>query len=430
MGGAKARNPLLAARLAESGLTQEELGGAINAACEQLTGSRGTATDRYVRQLLDGTILWPRERYRRPLESIFGCTALDLGFVPPARQGRALTPQRPAPIQERTSVIRREFLRLAAGMTASVTLPELPAAARLTMGNVDELRGNLRTLHALDDRYGGGAVAAHAMRGADRIYASLESSRVSERVERALHAVAGTYSSTAGWFAYDAGDYVTAQHRFDRALRSALICRDAMLQAQTWNYMSLHAARTDRPVEALAIARAGLSSAASRQRPKVAALFHARVALRLAKQGERGMAERAIGLAFGALNRDHGGDEPSWLAFLDVGELTALNALVHLHLGQYESARNRGREALDLLSGSYARNRLYYTVQLAMAHLGMRQVEQACSTAHDALDLALETRSARSLDKLHEFGVRVAAWRVPEVRDWLERLQTVSRINQ
>lgn len=429
MSESKARNALLAARLADLGLTQAELSEAINAICERLTGRRGMATDRYVRQILDGTILWPRDRYRRSLEAIFGCTALDLGFIPPGRKGYAPTSQpstgREALQEERSSVIRRDFLRLAAGVVATVALPELPAAARVAMSDVDQLRANLGTLHALDDRYGGGAVADYAIKSADRIYAGLESSQMSERVDRALHSVAGTYVSTAGWFAYDAGDYATAQHRFDHALRSALISRDYMLQAQTWNYMSLHAARVNKPAEALAIARAGLSSPLVRRQAKVAALFHSRVALRLARKGERGMAERSIGRAFDALDRDDGRESPPWLAFFDAGELTALSALVHLHLGQFQLAETQAREALSLLPVSYARNRLYYTVQLAEAQLGMRQVEQACSTAHEALDLASGTRSIRSLDRLDEFRARVAAWETSEVRGWLDRFDTV-----
>jgi tetratricopeptide (TPR) repeat protein len=293
------------------------------------------------------------------------------------------------------------------------------------MTNVDELREQLASLHALDDRYGGGAVDDYAVKSARSIYAAFESHRMSERIERALHSVAGTYISTAGWFAYDAGDHVTAGHRFDRALRSALVSRDSMLQAQTWNYMSLHAARVGRPAEALAIAKAGLSSTLARRQPKVAALFHTRVALRLAKRGERGAAERSLAHAFNALDRDDGRASPPWLAFLDAAELTGLSALARLYLGQYRLAEADARESLSLLEGPYARNRLYYTVQLAQAQLGTRQIEQACSTAHEALDLASDTRSSRSLNDLGEFRSRLAVWNTPEARDWMERLDTV-----
>ena len=120
---------MLAARVSELGFSQVELAEEINSVCHRLTGQRGYATDRYVRQLLDGTTLWPRKAYRHSLEAIFRCSALELGFIPraskPARTGEDPSHSDEQRVRKGAPVIRRDFLRLASGTVLSVAFPDL-----------------------------------------------------------------------------------------------------------------------------------------------------------------------------------------------------------------------------------------------------------------------------------------------------------------
>ena len=79
-GGEQVPNQTLADLMAEYGYTQEELAERVNDAAERILGVRGNATDRHVRRWLSGEVVWPQDRYRVPLERLFGREAGKLGF--------------------------------------------------------------------------------------------------------------------------------------------------------------------------------------------------------------------------------------------------------------------------------------------------------------------------------------------------------------
>lgn len=424
----RAPNPHLAARLAETGMSQRELAERMNQQCRQSTGEPGTCDARYIRKLLDGTIRWPHPRQRQAIELVLDATSVALGFIPP--RNVSLSPPPPQQVkrthpEDERPVIRREFLRVTGATVVSVALPAVPRSRTISIRDVHEMRTGLGVMHTLDDKYGGGAIAQLAIQAAHDIQDAVEQSRLPERIELALYSLAGVYTSTAGWFAYDAGSHEVAGEHFDRALRLALISKDSMLQAQTWNYMGHQARWLGRTNEASAIARAGLASTVARRDPKVAALFHSRLALGHADRGEQGLTRRSLGMAEDALSRDDGRERPPWLDFFTPAELAGLGAMAYLTLGQYELADQRAREALATLPDTYTRNRIGYTVDLAEAQLGYRAVESACATAHVALDLAESSQSARSVNWLDSFRARISVWSTPPAKEWMERYATV-----
>lgn len=421
-----ARNAVLAAKLRELGLSQTELAEEINSACLRLTGRRGSATDRYVRQLLDGTTLWPHASYRRSLEIIFGCDALALGLVPRASKPLTFAGQRSPgddePAQRGALVIRRDFLRVASGTVLAVAFPDLTTVGRVGIQEIDALRSNLAELHALDDEHGGGLVAELAVQQVDRISAVLKSANVSRRIERSLYSLAGSYMSAVGWFALDAGKHEVAKTYLDRAMRAALLARDPLLQAQTWNNMNLQEYRLGNKGEAFAIARTAVASPAMRQDSTVAALLHARVALGHAEMGERGLADRSLGRAAEALSKARGTEPPVWLTFFTPAELSGLGAIAELHLGRYSSAVNRTQETLALLPQGHKRNRLHYMLRLADVQLRARRVDEACSTAGAALTLAQGTHSKHSTVMLQSLRSQMASWHDQlAAQEWINR---------
>lgn len=421
-----ARNALLAAKLRELGLSQAELAEEINSTCLRLTGRRGSATDRYVRQLLDGTTLWPHASHRRSLEFIFDCDALALGFVPRGSKPSTFAGQRSRgdsqPVQKGALVIRRDFLRVTSGAVLAVAFPDLTTVSRVGTHEIDALRRNLAELHALDDEHGGGLVAELAVQQVDRITAVLRSASVSARIERSLYSLAGSYMSAVGWFALDAGKHEISKAYLDRAMRAALLARDPLLQAQTWNNMNLQEYRLGNKGEAFAIARAAVTSPAMRRDGTVAALLHARVALGHAEMGERGLADRSLGRASEALSRARGTEPPLWLTFFTPAELSGLGAITELHLGRYSSAINRTQETLDLLPKGHKRNRLHYLLRLADVQLRARRVDEACSTAETALTLSRGVQSEHSTVMLQGLRAQMASWNEQRAaREWIDK---------
>lgn len=424
--GPGTRNAALAAKVRELGLSQTELAEEINSACLRLTGRRGSATDRYVRQLLDGTTLWPHARYRKSLETVFHCSALDLGFVPrgskPSEMRGGLYPSDDKPAQKGTALIRRDFLQLASGAVLGVAFPNLKAVRRIGAPEIDALRDNLAELHSLDDRHGGGLVADLALQQANRVDTVLRSVSVSARIERSLYSIVGSYMSAVGWFALDAGKHEIARTYLDRAMRAALLARDSVLQAQTWNNMNLQEYRLGNKGEAYSIARTAVTSPAMRRDNTVAALLHARVALGHAEMGERGLAERSLGRASEALSKSLGTTPPLWLTFFTEAELSGLSAIADLHLGRYSSAVARTEDTLALLPEGHARNRLHYVIRLADVQLRARRVDEACATAQNALDLAKTVQSNHSAVMLRALRTQMVFWGGhPAAKEWVER---------
>lgn len=210
--------------------------------------------------------------------------------------------------------------------------------------------------------------------------------------------------------------------------RAALVARDPLLQAQTWNNMNLQEYRLGNKSEAFAIARTAVSSPAMRRDATVAALLHARVALGHAEAGEKGMTERSFGRAAEALSKADGRNPPIWLTFFTPAELMGLSAIGELHLGRYASAAAQTEEALNLIRESHTRNRLHYTIRLADAHLRARSLDAACATGHAALDLDLAraVQSAHSAAMLSALRARMAPWRRKNTvaQQWIERHDT------
>lgn len=420
------RNAMLASRVSELGLSQTELAEEINSTCLRLTGSCGSATDRYVRQLLDGTTLWPNGPYRRSLEVIFHCSALDLGFIPrngkPLSGGSGVHTSANTSSQRGAAVIRRDFLRLASGGVLAVAFPDLTTVRRIGATEIDALRQNLAELHSLDDRHGGGLVAELALQQANRVVEVLRSNNFSARIERALYSIAGGYMSAVGWFALDAGKHDIAREHLDRAMRAALLARDPLLQAQTWNNMNLQEHRMGNRREAFSIARTAAASPVMRHDYTVAALLHARVALGHAELGERGLTERSLGRASESLSKAAGTTAPLWLKFFTAAELSGLSAIADLHLGRYSSAAARTEQTLALLPEGHERNRLHYVIRLADVQLRVRRVDEACLTADDALSLAAKVQSDHAAVMLRALRAQMASWHHHlAAKEWVAR---------
>jgi hypothetical protein len=422
----KTPNAVLAAKIAALGFSQEELAELLNQASRRLGEREGRASDRYVRNLLDGSVLWPQPRYRRCLEAVFGCSVLDLGFIPPSGRGYGGRSHL-AREEVKLPVLRREFLGHGVRGAAWLALSRIPGQGRIGMGDVERLRTGLRDLHAQDDLFGGGAVVDSAVVAARQLQALAESGRASERVGRALFSVAGTYWSTAGWFAFDAGDAQAARRYFNDALRAGLVSGDAMLQAQTWNYMSLQV-RHDNPLEATAIGRAALGSTVVRRDAKLGALFHLRVAQGHAGRGERGLAARSLARAVEAFDKADDRKRPPWLEFFDHGEVAGLKALVALTFGQYRRAEAELRDSMGVASSSGTRNVFIDTVRLAEAQLGARDVDRAVDTGHAALDAVAGLHSTRCRAMLRTLAGRVAHWDTASAREWHDRYRLVAEM--
>ncbi len=383
-------NTVLAAHLAEAGLTQAGLADAVNAVVEDLTGAPGRASDRWVRMLVDGSIRWPRLHYRQALEIVLQAPIDELGFR---------CPQDAIPADHVT--------------------PPATSQTRLSTADVVRLAKPLDGLIRSADRCGAAMLAPQAARHATLCQDILRNAVVSERVERAAYVLMGDYLAVAGWFALDSGDLSSAQRHLDAGLRAAGIAREGSLQAYVWSITEKCARVRGDYGQALAVARTGLASATARRDLRVRGTFHALAAANLSKRGEAGQAQRSLGRAFDALGSVTTADPAGRWSFANPGFVAAIGASVSLAVGQLQHAERYGQQALEATRTSQTLNYAMRELSLARIYLQMGDLDAACVHASSVLALAQQLDSRRLVERLEHMGKLLHRWNtVAVVRDW------------
>ncbi|ANJ07280.1 hypothetical protein Spa2297_09830 [Streptomyces parvulus] len=364
----------------ESGLTQAELADRVNA---QLicAGRQGTVSDRTVRNWLTGKTGWPHPRQREALEAVFGCTAGELGFRPPARR-------RPTSNPAEDPVRRRNFLTAASGTTAAVAVPFAGAPSRVGTSDVLRLRSGLDALMALDDTRGGHeGLERAALSGAEDALSKTKL-MATQRIRQRLFSVAADYTATAAWSALDARQGDRAAALLGKALYLAGMGQDPIVEMRVWNSYAMLAHQRGEHSEAVDSGLAAQTTAVTRRDPLFASLAHARTAIGHSNLGDRQAAIRSLGHAQDALGKAKEGEpRPSWMAFYGTAELTAMRAIVLDRIGKSAEAEAASHLALGSIPEQFRRNRALATARLALAQLHQRDVDQACATASSVFEL-------------------------------------------
>lgn len=411
--------------MAEYGFTREGLAEAVNEAAEQTTGEPGHCSARLVGYWLSGRVSWLRERSRIPRETVFGRTAEELGFRAPAPRGEGVTVRR----RTRTSpqdvpVRRRQFI---IGLTGSLlALPPLPESGRLGVSDVDRVQAAAARLHQIDDLHGGAQLSDVAARYIKYVEDAARRCTYGGNVEARLHRALGEMATSAGWFAFDAGQQDKARRRWDAGLRYALLGRDKPLQARIWSSMSHQAWQLGHGGEAVSIARAALEETRGRRDGQLSSLLHSRVAQGHALQGESGWCARSLLRVEKEFDREP--VEPQrWLAFYSVGELSATAALCFMDLRQYDKAVGAARESLCAVqSGPFRRNQLASQVRLGRALSAAGELEEAVAVGNEALALLPEVHSPRIGGRLKQLRDELVDRVAPDAMDFSERYEAVA----
>lgn len=363
-------------------LTQEKLAEEVCAAALRLSGETVTCSARTVGRWLSGAVKWPWDRYRRPLEVVFGLPITDLGFVLPPGYG-AMVQDITHPSAQEPPVLRRTFIL---GLGTVLALPTLPTKGRLGLSDIDVIQAASARLHALDDRHGGAELADVAAKYVEHVEAAARSCSYGSSVQKRLHASIGDLAASAGWFAFDGDMQAPARRWWDLALRYAVLAGDVTLQARVWSYMARQAAHLGHGGEAVAIARVALDSTRHGRDPRLSALLHSRVALGHSLTGERGRAGQSLHRADRELDKA-APDTAPWLEFCGPAELAGQAALIDYNLGAFGSAVERDEEASGMLSAEFGRNSFATQVSLARNQLAAGDADAALIAGHCAVDL-------------------------------------------
>ncbi|MEU6179645.1 helix-turn-helix transcriptional regulator [Streptomyces coeruleorubidus] len=373
-------NASLISAMQEAGFKQAELAEAVNEYL-RLHGHEGTVSDRTVRNWLTGKTRWPHPRQREALEAVFGCTAEELGFSPPAARRSTTEPEPP--------VRRRNFLTATAGTAVAVVGP-VQDSRPTSVGTSDviRLRSGLDALMALDAARGGHeGLERAALAGADEALDKVKLA-ASQRIRQRLFSVAANFTATAAWAAIDGRQLDRAQARLDRALYLAGMAKDPVAELRVWNSYAMLARQRDQYTEAVDAGYAAQATTIARRDPFYGSLAHARTALAHANVGDRQAAIRSLGYAQEALGKASQDEpRPSWVSFYGVAELTAIRAIVRDRIGDAPESEAASHQALAAIPKHFRRNRALATTRLALAQVHQREVEQACTTAASVFEL-------------------------------------------
>jgi transcriptional regulator with XRE-family HTH domain/tetratricopeptide (TPR) repeat protein len=408
-------NRILQSRMQELGLTQEELAGQLNKALLDITGQPGEVSSRTVRNLLSGQSKRPISRTCAALERVFGCPVEDLGLSAPRSMQHP--PEEP--------VRRRDFIASTTG-TAAAAAPVIKTHNSVGMTDVARIAAGMNQLIEADDRQGGHTSLASAALEKRAAVLALQQKRASERVRRALYALAAELTTITAWAYIDLRDLDTAQKYLHESSTFAGLSQDPPTGMRVWINVAMLAYQRKSWAEQLAAAQAAEASAAARRDPFFSSLGRVRVALAHATLGDSKAAQRSLDAAQETLHRALEGERPRWTAFYGTAELNHLAAIIFNHNGQHAHAEAMAHRALATIPPEFRRNRALATCQLALAQLRQGEPEQATQTAASVFTIMdgtpLPGRMRTLIGDFHRDLYRLTP-STSYARDWADRMR-------
>ncbi|MEU1277311.1 transcriptional regulator [Streptomyces sp. NPDC005805] len=339
----------------------------------------------------------------------------------------------------RSDVGRRDFLSGSAVAASALVEPSRDwlitgadphvarsAGARVGASDVAAVRATTAALTELDHRFGSGQVRPILVHYLNSVVSGLLSGSYREAVGRELFAAVARLTELAGYMAVDTGQPGLAQRYYIQALRLAQAAGDRAYGGYVLAASMSHlAAELGNPREIAQLARAAQEGARGRVTPRAEAMFHAAEARGHALLGDAHTCHEAAGRAVAALERAEpgSGDDPDWITHFDQAYLADELAHCHRDLGEADAAARQARTALAGLPEAKARRRAIGLVLLASAQVQQREVEHACCTGMQAVELLDTLRSSRGAEYLDDLRQRLEPYaREAAVREFSTRL--------
>jgi hypothetical protein len=276
----------------------------------------------------------------------------------------------------------------------------------VTGADTEAVREITRAVRGLDNRFGG--AHAHTLAAGyldSTVIPMLRAGSYTEDVGQELFGLAAQLAHLAAWTAYDMDDSRRAQRYFAKALELAAAAGDQAFAGEILAARSHHAIHRGEPDRAAELARASQQAA---RKTGTDALLAEACAL---EAGSRALLGDAKGCAASlaaserAFQRSREGGMPEWLAYFGEGYLAARFAHCLRDLGEWEEARRHAVHATSMSAG-LARTRAFNTAMLASTYIST-DLDQACSTGMEAVDLAAALQSGRAVRYIADLQRRV-----------------------
>jgi transcriptional regulator with XRE-family HTH domain len=286
-------------------------------------------------------------------------------------------------------------------------------------------------LRALDARLGGALsrdpVLAHLRAVQEHLTSTMDS-----HVRTRLHVALADLHSLAGWTSFDVGLSASALQHLSRAAEHARHAAEPGLVAATLCDAGRVYLHQSDGRHALQLLQLGQLAARDSPYPSAMALCDANQAWAYALLGDADQASAALDRARSSLARVDAPEQvPRWLAWFGEPDLFALTGTAHAALATtHRLATTVAVEALQAsraMRGCLARRALALeSAVLSAVQFDAGDVDEAVRAGEDAVDLAEQVHSTRTLDLLTSLRTAARAYQSrPEVRDLIERLNAL-----
>ncbi|WP_406113907.1 transcriptional regulator [Streptomyces sp. NBC_01014] len=291
---------------------------------------------------------------------------------------------------------------------------------RIGAGQVADLAQRVHGLRLADDVVYGKDLIGPALRELQAAVKLYREGVHTEEVGRELLRAIGELAQIAGWVASDAGEHAEAERIYRLGMSAAQAARDGVLSGNVAGSLAYQWSNTGRTADAVGLARAALKDAGPDAPAKARALYLDRVAWAHTRAGQDRLAMTALGEAAEALSEDSAGTEsPSYLYWMDAGELQVMEARVYTELRRPLRAVPLLTDVLGRYDASHARELALYLSWLAVAYADANEPEAAAGTAGRMLALG-QSGSERTAERTRIVLDRLRACRaVPEVAELL-----------
>ncbi|GAA0911831.1 hypothetical protein Vau01_103750 [Virgisporangium aurantiacum] len=282
--------------------------------------------------------------------------------------------------------------------------------SRVTDPVVADLEELTHTYRKADYRDGSRRVSADVVA---HLRSMLDASNrtVSSSTHRRMLSATGDAAQLAAWLAIDAQRYDHARGYCQLAMSLAERANDRTLLAYgigIVGYIHLHAGDGQAALRELNNAR---DMAGRGLPPAVGSWLREATgeAYGLLDQSSRGLA--ALAQAERAFDRITPENTPAWLSFFNSScHAARLKGRCLTRLHQPKDAIRALHEGLTLLPNSFVRERSGTLIDLSLAYIQLKEIEQACDVARQADGLARRTESLRNRQRLRTLLVELLPW--------------------
>lgn len=336
----------------------------------------------------------------------------------------------------------RQFLSHAANVTMGAAVYEVakwwqpveragtPTPAHVGLADVIHLESITSAMRALDYRHGGGA-CRDAVVAQVRWAQQLLTSDYSDDVAQRLHLALADLHNLAGWTSFDVGLYSPARRHFARALEQARHANDPSLVANVLYRMGRLHLHRGLHRHALRFFQLGQIAAQDSGSELTVSMLCANEAWAYALLDDDDQALKSISRAHDEFARAKSDGAPAWVRFFGLADVHAMTGMVYAFLPR-RSEDHLGRAvehltlSLDLRGESMARSRVFELTALATVHLALGALACGLRYGHQAVDLAEQVRSVRTVDRLEPLMAEAGRYRQQaEARELVERVATL-----